>query len=383
MPSINPKQPIIVCGGGGFIGGHLVKEMLALGYRNVISVDKKPLTEWYQVHKAATNIGGPKGDLMSMDNCRRVMKGNKGAKVYQLAADMGGMGFIETHKAECMLSVMINTQMLVAAKEVGVDRFFYSSSACVYNADKQTNADVTALKEEDAYPAMPEDGYGWEKLFSERMCRHFREDYAVPTRMARFHNVYGPFGTWEGGREKAPAAICRKVMHAKHTGNHHIEIWGDGEQTRSFMYITDCTKGIRMFTDSENFFEPLNLGSSELVSINQLVSIAEEIAGIKLNRSYKLDAPKGVRGRNSDNTLIKKIHKWEPDTRLRDGMAETYKWIEAEYLEKYGSKTLGIPAKGGKNGHAKANGKTKLSKPKAAKGKPSGKKKAKSAARAR
>lgn len=383
MPSINPKQPIIVCGGGGFIGGHLVKELLAQGYRNVISVDKKPLTEWYQVHKNATNIGGPKGDLMSMENCRRVMKSNKGAKVYQLAADMGGMGFIETHKAECMLSVMINTQMLVAAKEVGVDRFFYSSSACVYNADKQKNADVTALREEDAYPAMPEDGYGWEKLFSERMCRHFREDYNVPTRMARFHNVYGPYGTWEGGREKAPAAICRKVMHAKHTGNHQIEIWGDGEQTRSFMYISDCVKGIQLFTNSENFFEPLNLGSSELVSINQLVSIAEQIAGIKLNRTYKADAPKGVRGRNSDNTLIKKVFNWEPDTRLRDGMAETYKWIEAEYLEKYGSKTMGISAKGGKNGHAKSAAKAKLSKPKAAKAKPSGKKKTKSAARAR
>ena len=369
--SINRNQPIIVCGGGGFIGGHLVGEMLKLGHKNVVSVDRKPASEWYQVHKAATNIAGPKGDLMSMDNCRRVMKGRKGAKVFQLAADMGGMGFIETHKAECMLSVLINTQMLVAAKEVGVDRFFYSSSACVYNADKQKNTDVTALKEEDAYPAMPEDGYGWEKLFSERMCRHFREDFDVATRMARFHNVYGPFGTWEGGREKAPAAICRKVLHAKHTGNHHIEIWGDGEQTRSFMYITDCVKGIQLFTNSDNWFEPLNLGSSELVSINQLVSIAEDIAGIRLDRSYKLDAPKGVRGRNSDNTLIKKVFGWEPDTRLRDGMAETYKWIEQEYLAEYGSKTLGIPAKSSGNGHAKSNGHARKAKPAAKKtGKP-------------
>jgi nucleoside-diphosphate-sugar epimerase len=242
----------------------------------------------------------------------------------------------------------------------------------VYNADKQRNADVTALKEEDAYPAMPEDGYGWEKLFSERMCRHFLEDFGVQCRVARFHNVYGPFGTWEGGREKAPAAICRKVIAAKHTGRPQIEIWGDGEQTRSFMYITDCTKGIRMFTDADKWFEPLNLGSSELVSINQLVSIAEEIAGVKLERSYKLDAPKGVRGRNSDNTNIQARFGWEPDTRLRDGMAQTYAWIEQEWLAKYGpgSKTVSAPARG--------NGKHKASKGKA---KASGKKKAKSRSR--
>jgi nucleoside-diphosphate-sugar epimerase len=371
---IDRNQPIIVCGGGGFIGGHLVSEMLKLGHRNVVSVDKKPLDEWYQVHRDATNIGGAKGDLMSMENCRRVMKGRSGAKVFQLAADMGGMGFIETHKAECMLSVLINTQMLVAAKEVGVDRFFYSSSACVYNADKQRNADVTALKEEDAYPAMPEDGYGWEKLFSERMCRHFLEDFGVQCRVARFHNVYGPFGTWEGGREKAPAAICRKVIAAKHTGKHDIEIWGDGEQTRSFMYITDCTKGIRMFTDAEKWFEPMNLGSSELVSINQLVSIAEDIAGIQLKRSYKLDAPKGVRGRNSDNTTIQEHFGWEPDTRLRDGMAQTYAWIEQEWLAKY------APARASISAPAKASGKSRSTKPKA---KTSGKKKAKTKARAR
>lgn len=334
---IDRNQPIIVCGGGGFIGGHLVAQFLDLGYKNVVSVDRKPLDGWYQVHRGATNVAGGKGDLMSMENCRRIMKGRGGAKVYQLAADMGGMGFIETHKAECMLSVLINTQMLIAAREVGVDRFFYASSACVYNADKQRDPNVTALKEADAYPAMPEDGYGWEKLFSERMGRHFREDFGTPFRVARFHNVYGPFGTWEGGREKAPAAICRKVMHAKHTGKLEIEIWGDGSQTRSFMYITDCVKGIRMITDAQDFFEPINLGSSELVSINQLVSIAEEIAGVRLNRSYKLDAPKGVAGRNSDNTLIQQVFGWEPDTRLRDGMQKTYEWIEGEYLAKYGS----------------------------------------------
>ena len=370
---INRNQPIVVCGGGGFIGGHLVNEMRTLGYRNIISVDKKPLDGWYQVFSDVTNVGGPKGDLMSMENCRRIMKGRSGAKVYQLAADMGGMGFIETHKAECMLSVMINTQMLLAAKEVGVDRLFYASSACVYNADKQRDPRVTALKEADAYPAMPEDGYGWEKLFSERMCRHFREDYEVPARVARFHNVYGPFGTWEGGREKAPAAICRKVMHAKHTGNLKIEIWGDGTQTRSFMYITDCIKGIRKITDSESWTDPINLGSSELVSINQLVSIAEDIAGVKLERSYKLDAPKGVAGRNSDNALIQKVFGWEPDTRLRDGMFNTYEWIEGEYLAKYGPRKT---VSAGGNGHGR-----KTPKAKAAPKRASGKKVAKSKAR--
>lgn len=325
-------QPIVVCGGGGFIGGHLVGEFRRMGFKNIRSVDIKPLDEWYQVFPDVKNM---RLDLKDLANCRKAMKGAEGAQVFQLAADMGGMGFIENNKALCMLSVLTNTHMLMAAQETGVQRFFYSSSACVYNASKQKDPNVTALKEEDAYPAMPEDGYGWEKLFSERMCRHFREDYKMATRVARFHNVYGPFGTWEGGREKAPAAICRKVIHALHTGNHQIEIWGDGTQTRSFMYITDCTKGIRTLTDSD-FTQPINLGSSELVSINELVSIAEDIAGIKLERTYKLDAPKGVAGRNSDNTLIKQVFNWEPDTRLRDGMEKTYRWIYDEYMAKYG-----------------------------------------------
>jgi nucleoside-diphosphate-sugar epimerase len=239
------------------------------------------------------------------------------------------MGFIETHKAECMLSVLISTHMLVAAKEAGTERFFYSSSACVYNADKQTSADVTALKESDAYPAMPEDGYGWEKLFSERMARHFREDFGIATRVARYHNVYGPEGTYDGGREKAPAAICRKVIAAKLSGEHAIEIWGDGEQTRSFMYIDDCTEGTIRLAESD-IIEPLNIGSDELVTINRLVDIVEEIAGVKLKRSYKLDAPKGVRGRNSDNTLIKELMNWAPSVRLEDGMEKTYRWIYDE-----------------------------------------------------
>ncbi len=356
-PRLRKDTPIIVAGGGGFIGGHLVADLLRQGYTAIRSVDIKPLDEWYQVHRGVKNIGGAKGDLKDLENCRRAVKGAVGGYVFQLAADMGGMGFIENNKALCMLSVLTNTHMIMAAKEARIGRFFYSSSACVYNGDKQQEADVTALKEEDAYPAMPEDGYGWEKLFSERMCRHFREDYGLKARVARFHNVYGPFGTWEGGREKAPAAICRKVIHANHTGKHQIEIWGDGEQTRSFMYITDCLKGVQKLTNSD-FLEPINLGSAELVSINQLVTIAEEIAGIKLERTYKLDAPKGVRGRNSDNTLIKKVLGWEPDTRLRDGMAKTYEWIEGEYLAKYGTGARTVAA-----AKARSNGKAHKAKP--------------------
>jgi GDP-D-mannose 3', 5'-epimerase len=244
---------------------------------------------------------------------------------------MGGMGFIENNKALCMLSVLTNTHMLMAARDSGVERFFYSSSACVYNGDKQKNEDVVPLKEADAYPALPEDGYGWEKLFSERMCRHFEEDFGMVCRVARYHNVYGPLGTWDGGREKAPAAICRKVIQAKASGELDIEIWGDGKQTRSFMYIDDCTKGTLAIAESD-IDEPINLGSSELVTINQLVDIVEEIAGVKLKRHYKLDAPKGVNGRNSDNTMILERLGWEPSIRLKDGMARTYEWIESEML---------------------------------------------------
>ena len=240
---------------------------------------------------------------------------------------MGGMGFIENNRCLCMLSVLINTHLLHGRQgKRRANAFSTPPVACVYNADKQRDPNVTALKEEDAYPAMPEDGYGWEKLFSERMCRHFREDFGLVTRVARFHNVYGPHGTCDGGREKAPAAICRKVIEAKLSGKHEIEIWGDGHQTRSFMYIDDCLKGTQAILWSD-IIEPINLGSSELVSINQLVDIVEDIAGIKLKRSYNLKAPKGVNGRNSDNTLIKKLLGWEPNTRLRDGMEKTYRWI--------------------------------------------------------
>lgn len=320
---------VVVAGGGGFIGGHLVAALRKQG-RRVRAVDIKPLDEWYQQISGAESIVA---DLKDIDRCREVVRG--AAEVYQLAADMGGMGFIEHNKALCMLSVLTNTHMLLAAKEVGVERFFFSSSACVYAADKQVSEDVVALVEEDAYPAMPEDGYGWEKLFSERMSRHFREDYGLQTRMARYHNVYGPNGTWEGGREKAPAAICRKVIHAKATGTHEIEIWGDGRQTRSFMYIDDCVRGTQAIMSS-GIIEPINLGSSELVTINQLVDIAEAIGGTKLERRYKLDAPKGVNGRNSDNTRIRAALGWEPSISLRDGMEKTYRWIHEEYHRKHG-----------------------------------------------
>ncbi len=329
---------VLVTGGGGFIGGHLVKHFLEQGVK-VRSVDIKPFDEWYQCHDAADNV---QADMKLIDDCHRACAGGV-TQVYNLAADMGGMGFIETHKAECMLSVLISTHVLMAARDAKVKQFFYSSSACVYAADKQVDEDVVALKEADAYPAMPEDGYGWEKLFTERMCRHFVEDYGMYIRVARFHNVYGPHGTWEGGREKAPAAICRKVINAKLSGDHNIEIWGDGKQTRSFMWIDDCIEGILKIMNND-VPEPINLGSNELVTINGLVDMVEDIAGIKLERHYKLDAPKGVNGRNSDNTKIKEYLDWEPSTKLRDGMERTYNWILEEYLAKYGDNVAAAEA---------------------------------------
>jgi len=319
---------ILVCGAGGFIGGHLVKRLLVQGH-HVVAVDIKPRTHWYQQVANAQNLVL---DLQELEACRQVVQNVDW--VYNLAADMGGMGFIENNKALCMLSVLINTHLLQAAQDVGVQRFFYASSACVYAADKQTTTDNPGLKESDAYPAMPEDGYGWEKLFSERMCRHFREDFGLQTRVARFHNVYGPNGTFEGGREKVPAAICRKVIQAKLGGQHEIEIWGDGEQTRSFMYIDDCLQGVQTIMASD-IIEPINLGSAEMVSINQLVDIVEEIAGIHLQRNYKLDAPKGVRGRSSDNTRIKELLGWEPSISLKSGMEKTYAWIYDQMKDRY------------------------------------------------
>ncbi len=317
-------QLITVCGAGGFIGGALVADLRAQGHTRIRAIDIKPFDHWYQKFDDVENHVL---DLSLLDNCRVAAQGAH--TLYNLAADMGGMGFIENNKALCMITVLINTHLCMAAKDAGVERFFYASSACVYNGDKQKEYNIPALKESDAYPALPEDGYGWEKLFSERMCRHFREDFGLKTRVARYHNVYGPHGTWDGGREKAPAAVCRKVALAKISGKHEIEIWGTGDQTRSFMYITDCVHGTQMLLNSD-FVEPINIGSAEMVSINQLVDIAEEIAGVKLKRSYKLDAPKGVNGRSSDNTLIKSVFDWEPSTKLRDGLQITYQWIYDE-----------------------------------------------------
>src|ERR1051326_4276513 len=317
---------VVVTGAGGYIGGSLVADLRQKGYRKIRAVDIKPSGEWYQVFPDVENLSL---DLNLIENCNRAAAGAH--DIYNLAANMGGMGFIENNKALCMLSVLINTHMLQAAQKHGVQRFFYSSSACVYNGDKQKDPNNPGLKEEDAYPALAEDGYGWEKLFSERMCRHFREDFGLYTRVARFHNVYGPHGTWYGGREKAPAAICRKVIAAKVAGNHEIEIWGSGNQTRSFMYIDDCVQGVQKIMNS-GILDPINLGSAEMVTINQLVDMVEEIAGVKLKRNYNLDAPKGVNGRSSDNTLIQKHLKWEPSTPLRHGMEKTYAWIHDQYL---------------------------------------------------
>lgn len=317
---------VVVTGAGGFIGGALVASLRQQGHRRIRAVDVKPLEHWYQRTPDVENLIL---DLNLKESCEKAAKDAR--VIYNLAANMGGMGFIEKNKGLCMLSVLINTHMLQAAVKYGAERYFYASSACVYNGDKQKTFEAPSLKEEDAYPALAEDGYGWEKLFSERMCRHFREDFGLYTRVARFHNVYGPWGTWFGGREKAPAAICRKVIEAKLAGKHEIEIWGTGNQTRSFMYIDDCLQGIQKIMNSE-ILEPINLGSSEAVSINQLVDMVEGIAGIRLKRNYDLTAPQGVNGRNSDNTLIKKYLGWEPCIPLQTGLEKTYAWIYDQYL---------------------------------------------------
>jgi GDP-D-mannose 3', 5'-epimerase len=317
------KMTILVTGAGGFIGGQLVRKLQSSGL-SIRAVDRKPIERWFFRSENAENMVL---DLKEKEACYVATRGAR--FVYNLAADMGGMGFIEKNKALCMLSVLINTHLLTASRDNNIESYFFASSACVYPDYRQQETNIEALKESDAYPAMAEDGYGWEKLFSERMCRHFREDFGLATHIGRYHNVYGPFGTWDGGREKAPAAIARKVALAKLTGNHEIEIWGDGEQTRSFMYIDDCLEGTQLLMRS-NFVEPLNIGSDEMVSINQLVDIVEKIAGVKLKRNYKYDAPKGVRGRNSDNALIRQVLNWAPSTRLADGMEQTYRWVHKQ-----------------------------------------------------
>jgi GDP-D-mannose 3', 5'-epimerase len=318
------KEKLLITGAGGFIGGHLVKYFKKQGYSTIRAVDIKPTSQWHQLDNEAENITL---DLSNKDNCYQAVKGID--EVYNLASNMGGMEFIENNKADCMLNVLINTHLLMAARDEDVNRYFFSSSACVYSTNKQKSSRNPGLKESDVYPAMPEDGYGWEKLFSERMCRHFKEDFGLNTYVARFHNVYGPYGAYNGGREKAPAALSRKAIEAQIAISNEIEIWGDGQQTRSFMYIEDCVKGIDLIVHSD-IEQPINLGSSEMVTINQLVKIIEKIVGINFKKNYVLDAPKGVRGRSSDNTLIKQLLDWEPSTPLKTGMGKTYEWIYKE-----------------------------------------------------
>lgn len=328
---------IVIAGAGGFIGGALVHYFREEGFTRIRAVDKKPLPDWYQVFPQVESICL---DVSNEENCEKVCE--NAAEVYNLAADMGGMGFIERFRIECLRSILVNTHMIEAAYRAGAKRYFFSSSACAYNTDLQKDPKCRALKESDAYPAMAERGYGWEKLMSEMFCQEYWAERKMKTAIARFHNVYGPLGTWDGGREKAPAAICRKVIEAKNTGNHTIEIWGDGNQTRSFMFIDDCVRGIDFIMHCEELIAtPINLGSSELVSINDLVSIAEEVGEIQLKRTYNLNAPKGVAGRNSDNTMIQSVLGWQPRTPLRVGLAKTYHWIAQQYTDrKAGKRTV-------------------------------------------
>ena len=334
--NLNKNDLIVVTGAGGFIAGSLVRYFVDQGFINIRAIDKKPLPAWYQRVHGVENLSL---DLSYRDNCKRAVEG--AVEVYNLAADMGGMGFIERFRVECLRSILINTHLIEEAYKAGVERYFFSSSACAYNTDLQKDPNVRALKESDAYPAMAERGYGWEKLVSEMFCQEYWAERHMKTAIARFHNVYGPNGTWDGGREKAPAALSRKVIAALDTGKLEMDIWGDGNQTRSFMYIDDCVKGIDMIMHSEDLIAtPINLGSSELISINDLVSMIEDIAGVKLERHYKLDAPQGVAGRNSDNTFIQQVLGWHPDTPLREGMQKTYAWIQQQYADRKAGKVV-------------------------------------------
>jgi GDP-D-mannose 3',5'-epimerase len=332
--TLDKDDLIVITGAGGFIAGALTRYFHDQGFTNIRAIDKKPLPQWYQ---RVSGVESLSMDLSERDNCVRACEG--AVEVYNLAADMGGMGFIERFRIECLRSILINTHMIEAAYRAGAQRYFFSSSACAYNVELQKDPNVRALKESDAYPAMAERGYGWEKLMSEMFCEEYWAERKMKTAIARFHNVYGPYGTWDGGREKAPAALSRKVIEAQDTGKMEINIWGDGNQTRSFMYIDDCVKGIDMIMHADELIAtPINLGSSELISINELVSVVEDIAGVKLERHYDLDAPQGVAGRNSDNTFIRQTLGWEPNTPFREGMKKTYAWIKDQYADRKAGK---------------------------------------------
>ena len=322
-------KKVLIVGAGGFIGGHLVKKILDNG-NSVVATDIKPKEYWFQDFDNVENHYST--DMKDISNCRKVTQGVD--YVFNMACNMGGMGFIENNKAECMQSVLINTNLLIACNENKVQRYFFSSSACAYNKTKQQDVFIEGLKEEDAYPADPEDGYGWEKLFSERMCRHFMEDYGLEVRVARYHNIYGPYGTYDGGREKAPAALCRKVIQARKDKNDTIDVWGDGEQTRTFLYVDECVEGtLRLF--ESDYSEPVNIGSDEQVSINQMIGIIEGISGGgEFKKNYQLDKPKGVRGRSSNNDLVKKVLNWSYKMTLKEGLSKTYQWIESEMSQK-------------------------------------------------
>ena len=332
--TLNKDDLIVVTGAGGFIAGSLVKYFNNSGFTRIRAIDKKPLPKWYQVIPGVESISM---DLSERENCRRVVMSAK--EVYNLAADMGGMGFIERFRVECLRSILINTHMIDESYRAGVERYFFSSSACAYNTELQTDPNARALKEADAYPAMAERGYGWEKLMSEMFCQEYWAERRMKTFIARFHNVYGPNGTWDGGREKAPAAMCRKVIESMDKGDLKISIWGDGNQTRSFMYIDDCVRGIDMIMHCDQLIAtPINLGSNEQISINRLVSEIEQIAGVKLERHY-VHGPLGVGGRNSDNTFIKRVLGWEPSTPLGEGLTKTYAWIKDQYYSRKNGKT--------------------------------------------
>lgn len=333
---IQKDDLIVICGAGGFIGGSLARYFHDQGFTRIRAVDRKPVPNWYQ------RVPGVECVCLDLSEKQNAVQAVEGAvEVYNLAADMGGMGFIERFRVECLRSILINTHLIEAAYRAGITRYFYSSSACVYNTTLQQDPNVRALKESDAYPAMSERGYGWEKLMSEMFCQEYWAERGLETHIARFHNVYGPNGTWFGGREKAPAALCRKAIEAKDIGKYAIDIWGNGTQTRSFMYISDCVFGIDQIMHCDDLIAtPINLGTSELVSINQLVDYIEEIAEIKMERSYQLDAPRGVAGRNSDNTFIQQILGWEPNTPLKDGLKQTYLWIEQQYKDRKAGKRV-------------------------------------------